>query len=302
VSAAETRVVFVAGLSGSGKSTAMAALEDLSFYCVDNLPPQLAQQFIDLCAVATPPIRKIALAVDSREAPFLLRLPEAVEAIRQSVDQLEFIFLDCADDALVNRYRETRRVHPLSPTGSVEEGIAREREQLAAVASLADFRIDTSDLNVHELRSTVIQHISGRSRRTVVKLVSFGFRYGLVPAADTVFDVRFLPNPYFEESLRAGTGLDAPVAEFVMKSPRTAEFLDRVTGLLSFLLPLYDQEGKAYLTIGIGCTGGRHRSVAIVEALARALGERGREVSVDHRDAKRGETALGAVGIVGGDR
>ncbi|MGH0034775.1 MAG: RNase adapter RapZ [Myxococcota bacterium] len=289
----ETRVVFVAGLSGSGKSTAMAALEDLSFYCVDNLPPQLVQQFIDLCAVATPPIRKIALAVDSREAPFLRRIPETVEAIREAGTRLEFIFLDCADDALVNRYRETRRVHPLSPTGSVEEGITREREQLAAVAGLADFRIDTSDLNVHELRSTVIEHVSGRSRRTVVRLVSFGFRYGLVPFADTVFDVRFLPNPYFEDSLRGGTGLDAPVAEYVMKGPRSAEFLERVTGLLTFLLPLYDQEGKAYLTIGIGCTGGRHRSVAIVEALAAALGERGREVSVDHRDYRRGEGALG---------
>jgi UPF0042 nucleotide-binding protein len=271
----------------------MAALEDLSFYCVDNLPPQLVRQFIDLCTVATPPIRKIALAVDSREEPFLRRLPEVVDTIRKSGAQVEFIYLDCADDALRNRYRETRRVHPLSPGGSVEEGIAREREQLAAVASLADFRIDTSDLNVHELRQTIIQHVSGRSRRTVVKLVSFGFRYGLVPSADTVFDVRFLPNPYFESHLRAGTGLDAPVAEFVMRSPHTSEFIDRVTGLLSFLLPLYDQEGKAYLTIGIGCTGGRHRSVAIVEALAVVLGERGREVSVDHRDFRRGESAIG---------
>jgi len=296
LTAADTHVVFVAGLSGSGKSTAMAALEDLSFYCVDNLPPQLVQQFLDLCAVATPPIRKIALAVDSREAPFLLALPEAVRSIRRSGARVDFIFLDCADDALVNRYRETRRVHPLSPAGSVDQGIARERELLAQVAALADFRIDTSDLNVHELRSTVIQHVSGRVRRTVVKLVSFGFRYGLFPSSDTVFDVRFLPNPYFEESLRAGTGLDTPVAEYVMKSPQSVELVKRIVDLMTFLLPLYDQEGKAYLTIGIGCTGGRHRSVAIVEALAAALRAQGREVSVDHRDFRRADVASGERG------
>jgi UPF0042 nucleotide-binding protein len=287
VSAISARIIFVSGLSGSGRSTAMAALEDLSFYCVDNLPVQLVDQFLNLCAKATPPIDKVALAIDAREVPFLREVPAVVESLRRSGAEVTLFFLDCADETLVNRYRETRRVHPLSPDGSVEAGIAAERKLLVDVARLADFVIDTTPMNVHQLKATMVQLVSGESRPTVVNLNSFGFRYGTPRAAELLFDVRFLPNPYFEESLRSGTGVEREVAEYVLKNPRGAELLERLRGLLDFLLPLYDAEGKAYLSVGIGCTGGRHRSVAIAEELARVLREQGREVSVEHRDVGR---------------
>lgn len=288
MSGAITRIVFVSGLSGSGKSTAMAALEDLSFYCVDNLPPQLVPQFLDLCGKATPPIRKIALAIDAREEAFLRSLPGVLVDLRAAGAAVEVLFLDCENETLVNRYRETRRVHPLSPSGSVAEGVARERALLEDVARLADLVIDTSRLNVHQLKETVVRHVMGGARPTVVNLVSFGFRFGTPPAAELLFDVRFLPNPHFEPDLRERTGAEKEVAEFVLENPRAGELLQRLRGFLGFLLPLYDGEGKAYLTIGIGCTGGRHRSVAIADALAAALRLAGREVNVSHRDVERG--------------
>lgn len=283
------RAVLVSGLSGSGKSTAMAALEDLGFYCADNLPPQLVGQFVDLCSKASPPIAKIALAVDAREAAFLSAVPAMVEQLRTGGLDVDVIFLDCADDVVVSRYRETRRVHPLSPGGSVQEGIAAERALLTDVARLADLRLDTTRLNVHQLRDAIARHVSGLVRPTVVSLVSFGFRFGTPPSAELLFDVRFLPNPHFEPSLRDRTGEDPEVAKYVLESARAGELLVRLRDLLGFLLPLYDREGKAYLTIGIGCTGGQHRSVAIANALAKDLRAEGRETNVSHRDA--GKTA-----------
>jgi len=284
----DSHIVFVSGLSGSGKTTAMAALEDLSFYCVDNLPAELTPQFLDLCAKSTPPIRKIALALDAREASFLRGLPGVLEEVRESGARVDVVFLDCANQVLVNRYRETRRVHPLAPGGTVEEGIERERHLLGEVTRLADVVIDTSDLNVHQLRDAVVRTVSGGGRATVVNLVSFGFRYGPPSAAELLFDVRFLPNPHFEPELRPGTGLDADVAEYVLKNERAEALLERLRALLAFLLPLYDEEGKAYLTIGVGCTGGRHRSVAIAAALAAELQGSGRVVNVSHRDVEKG--------------
>ncbi len=281
------RIVFVSGLSGSGKSTAMAALEDLSFYCVDNLPAPLVHQFLDLCAQATPQIHKIALAFDAREEPFLRRFPEVVRNLRGQGARVEAIFLDCSDEVLVSRYRETRRVHPLSPTGSASEGIERERRLLTEVSGMADFSIDTTSLNVHQLKAAVVNHVTGGQRSTVINLISFGFRFGTPRAAELLLDLRFLPNPYFEEELRALSGADPAVAEYVLKSSRGEGLFERLRDLLAFLLPLYDQEGKAYLTIALGCTGGRHRSVAVVEALAGRLREQGREVNVEHRDMER---------------
>lgn len=281
------RIVFVAGLSGSGKSTAMAALEDLSFYCVDNLPPQLVDQFIHLCQQVTPPIEKIALAVDSREAQFLADLPAVIRSLRGSGARLELLYLDCNVEVLVQRYRETRRVHPHAPAGSVEDGVETERQLLGDVAALADHMIDTSALNVHALKRDVVERIGGRARPTVVNLVSFGFRYPTPQSVELLFDVRFLPNPYFEERLRPRSGLDEEVAAYVLENERGKAFFERLASLLRFLLPLYEAEGKAYLTIGIGCTGGRHRSVAIAEALAGELRRAGREVNVEHRDVER---------------
>jgi UPF0042 nucleotide-binding protein len=283
-----TQIVFVSGLSGSGRSTAMAALEDLSFYCVDNLPPQLVSQFLTLCTQAKPPIEKIALAVDAREERFLSVLPEVLAELRAGGTSIEMIFLDCADEILEKRYRETRRVHPLSPS-SVVDGIARERALLADVAALADFRVDTSSLNVHQLRETVTQHVSGGTRSTVVNILSFGFRNGPPRSAELLFDLRFLPNPYWEDDLRAFTGEDEAVAGFVLDSEKGIEFFARLRDFVEYLLPHYDQEGKAYLTIGLGCTGGQHRSVAVAIALAGELTAKGREVHLEHRDAPNGD-------------
>jgi UPF0042 nucleotide-binding protein len=287
VSVASPRIVIVSGLSGGGKTTAMAALEDLSFYCVDNLPVQLIEQFLSLCANVTPPIEKIALAIDAREAPFLREVPGVVRLLRERGAAVELIFLECSNEVLVNRYRETRRVHPHAPDGTVEEGIEAERRLLVDIARLADHGIDTSALNVHRLKSDVVRYVSGESRTTVVTVASFGFRYGTPRAAELLFDVRFLPNPQFEAHLREGTGRDPEVAEYVLKSVEGAELVERLGELLAFLLPLYDAEGKAYLTIGVGCTGGRHRSVAVAEALADDLRRVGREVNVEHRDVER---------------
>lgn len=283
------RVVFVSGLSGSGKTTAMNALEDIGFYCVDNLPAQLTSQFLDLCSQADPPIEKVALAIDTREERFLRELPPVLDELRRGEARVSVLFLDCASDVLVDRYRETRRVHPLSPDGSVEEGIARERELLADVARLADLRLDSSDLNVHELRRAIAEWAGAdeAARGPVLSLVSFGFRYGLPRGADLVFDVRFLPNPHFEPNLRARSGLDAEVAHFVLDTAPAKELLTRVRDLLEFLLPLYEREGKSYLTVAVGCTGGRHRSVAVLEALAGELRRLGRNVRVSHRDAEK---------------
>jgi UPF0042 nucleotide-binding protein len=287
VSEAGAKIVFVAGLSGSGKSTAMAALEDVGFYGVDNLPAQLIPQFLDLCEKATPPIEKVALAVDTREEPFLRTLPDAVRELRASGSSVKVLFLECGDEVLQERYRETRRVHPLSPAGTVAEGIERERALLTDLVRLADIQIDTSSLNVHQLKETVGRKVSGAVRYTVINLVSFGYRYSIPANAELLFDVRFLPNPYFEAELRERTGLEAEVADYVMKTERGVEVFERLKDFLSFLLPMYDQEGKAYLTLGIGCTGGRHRSVAMIEALAAQLRKEGREVNVQHRDVTR---------------
>ncbi len=265
----------------------MAALEDLGFYCVDNLPVQLIEQFLHLCTQATPPVEKIGLAIDAREEPFLRELPAAIEQLRRSGAQVELIFLDCSNEVLLNRYRETRRVHPLSPAGSVEEGIETERRLLIEIAALADQRIETSTLNVHQLKSSIVQHIAGEIRATVVNLVSFGFRYGTPRSVEQLFDVRFLPNPYFEEGLRERSGHDPEVADYVLKNPLGTALFERICDLCNFLVPLYDQEGKAYVTIGVGCTGGRHRSVAVVEALAESIRSKGREVNVEHRDMER---------------
>jgi len=282
-----TRIVFVSGLSGSGRTTAMGALEDLGFYGVDNLPPQLIAQFVDLCAKASPPIRDIALALDAREAAFLKGFPAVVEAIRAQGARVQVLFLDCADEVLLNRYRETRRVHPLAPAGTVEQGIERERAALTDLARIADWILDTSQLNVHQLREAVVGLATGAPRRAVVNLVSFGYRYGVPPSSELLFDVRFLPNPHFEPALRPRTGLDDEVARYVLEDPRTQELPARGRGFLGYALGLYDAEGKAYLATGIGCTGGCHRSVAVAAARGEALRASGREVNVQHRDAEK---------------
>ncbi len=287
MSAALPRIVVVAGLSGSGKTTAMAALEDQGCYCVENLPAQLIEPIARHSKAAATPIEKLALAIDAREVGSPERVPTVLAALRRAGADISLLFLDCSDQVLLNRYRETRRAHPLSPEGSVAEGIERERKVLAELSELADQRIETSDLSVHQLRAAVAATLADDPRHPQLNLLSFGFRFGLPSAADLVFDVRFLPNPYFEPALRDGSGLDPEVADFVLNNDPARKLLEHLGALLGFLLPLYDEEGKVYLTLAIGCTGGRHRSVATACALAARLERAGCAVSLQHRDAER---------------
>lgn len=282
------RIVLVTGLSGAGKSTATKALEDLGFFCIDNLPVMLLPKLLELVSHgASDEVQRIAIVVDAREGRFLDSTPAALDEVRREGHQLEVMFLDCADDVLIRRFSETRRRHPLSPDGSVPEGITVERQMLGQLRALADHIVDTSRMNVHELRDTVIAKFGGPGQddKLNVTLLSFGFRNGIPPASDLVFDVRFLPNPYFIEGLKPHPGTDPRVSQWVLERTQTQEFLARLESLLLFLIPQYRAEGKSYLTVSIGCTGGRHRSVTLAEELGRRLTEKHRaHVKVTHRD------------------
>ena len=282
------RIVLVTGLSGSGKSTATKALEDAGYFCIDNLPVVLLPKLLDLVSHgASDEVQRLAIVVDAREGRFLDQTPRALDEVRREGHQLEVVFFDCADDALLRRFSETRRRHPLSPDGSVADGIATERKMLAALRGLADQIIDTTRMNVHELRDAITSKFggAGSSDTLNVTLLSFGFRNGIPPASDLVFDVRFLPNPYFVEGLKPFPGTDPKVSSWVLERTQTQEFLARLESLLTFLLPQYRAEGKSYLTVSIGCTGGRHRSVALAEELGKRLAEKHRAlVKVTHRD------------------
>jgi UPF0042 nucleotide-binding protein len=282
------QIIIVSGLSGSGKSTAAKALEDLGFFCVDNLPLVLVTTFADLCR-QSPEISKVVLVADVREKEFLKDFPAIHRTLRDRGTPAKVLFLDASDEALLRRFQETRRRHPLAPGGDILEGIQLEREKLAEVRGLADHILDTSDLTIHDLRRAVNRLFTGSSEtfKMNLKLVSFGYRHGLPEQADLTIDVRFLLNPNFVEELRPRTGLDPQVEEYVLKRPETQTFLAKFYDLVDFLVPLYEKEGKAYLTIGIGCTGGRHRSVVIAEALGRYLRQKHEHVSVEHRDIGR---------------
>jgi RNase adapter protein RapZ len=282
--------IVVTGLSGAGKSHALRALEDLGYFCVDNLPIALIPTFADLILSRRgPERRKAAVVVDVREGRTLARFPGVYRRLKQRVGRrIRLVFLEASDIAILRRFSETRRPHPLGIDQSLAEGIGEERRLLLPIRRLADQVVDTSSLTVHELRRRILESAGGATSVTplIVTLVSFGFRRGVPPDADLVFDVRFLPNPNFVPSLRRFNGRHARVARYVMRSRAAKRFLKLTIGLLKFLVPQYIAEGKTYLTIGIGCTGGRHRSVAIAEALERALKSvRGIELRVRHRDA-----------------
>jgi UPF0042 nucleotide-binding protein len=285
------RIVVVTGMSGAGKSTAIKALEDLGYFCIDNLPVMLLPKLLELVSHgASDEVDRLAIVVDAREARFLEGTPAAFEEVRREGHHLEVIFFDCADDALLRRFSETRRRHPISPDGSVPEGIAEERQLLAQLRSLSDQIVDTTRMTVHELRDAITARFGGggASEALNVTLLSFGFRNGIPPASDLVFDVRFLPNPYFVEGLKPFPGTDPRVASWVLERTQTQEFLTRLEALLQFLIPQYRAEGKSYLTVSIGCTGGRHRSVALAEELSQRLGQKHRvNVKVTHRDVNK---------------
>ncbi len=284
------RILLVTGLSGGGKSTANKALEDAGWFCIDNLPIVLLPKLLDLTGhgAASDEVERLALVVDAREQRFLESVPGAVAEARSQGHQVEVLFLDCADEALMRRFSETRRRHPLSPEGTVQEGIAKEREALRPLREIADEVIDSTRLTVHELREQISTRFGGAApgeHSLSVTLLSFGFRHGLPASSDLVFDVRFLPNPYFVEGLKAFPGTDPRVSGYVLEKAPAQEFLRHVEGLLAFLIPQYRAEGKSYLTVSIGCTGGRHRSVALAEELGRRFARQpGVRLRVSHRD------------------
>jgi RNase adapter protein RapZ len=282
------QVVIVTGVSGSGKSTALNALEDAGFYCVDNLPIIVAEKLLELSGHTAGEISRIALGVDAREGRFLSEAPRVIGELREKGAEVEVLFLDSSDEALVRRYSETRRPHPLAGKGTVADGIAAERRALSDLKAMADELIDTTTLNVHELKKLVTRRfVGGENTKLGVTLVSFGFRLGIPTHADLVLDVRFLPNPYFIPELKPYPGTDPRVAAFVLSQPDAKAFLERIVDLLGFLLPRYRSEGKSYLTIAIGCTGGKHRSVALAQALSERLSAAGQPVRLWHRDVEK---------------
>jgi UPF0042 nucleotide-binding protein len=283
------RVIIITGLSGSGKSTAAHALEDEGFFLVDNLPLALLPQFLTLAEQGVSFTSDVAVVIDIRNRDFLAGLESTLQKVRESGYQLEIFFFDAADEILLRRYSETRRRHPLTQHEGVSEGIRRERRLLGGLRNLATLIVDSTRLTPHQLRSKVVQIARGEEGLLplVVQLQSFGFRYGIPPDSDLVIDVRFLPNPHFVPELQAQTGLDPAVSQYVISQPASHEFLQHLRGLLHFLLPHYHKEGKSYLTISIGCTGGRHRSVAIVEALRPSLTGEGSALKTIHRDIEK---------------
>lgn len=265
----EIRLVVVSGPSGSGKSTAIKALEDMGFFCVDNMPVSLLPTFMELLA-RTGEITRVAAVVDVREGEFLKDFTRILAEVRKAGYKVEILYLEASDDSLVRRFSETRRRHPIAAMERPLDGIMKERELLNELKDNADKVVDTTYFTVHQLRDLIKEYFSGplTCEKLTLNLVSFGFRYGVPVDADLVMDARFLPNPFFVDSLRWHDGLDEDVKEFVLSREETKEFLARFEALISYLMPLYWKEGKSYLTIAVGCTGGKHRSVAITEALA----------------------------------
>lgn len=286
---AQSRFVIVTGLSGSGKSQAIRALEDLGFFCVDNLPVALIPPFAEIVLRTGSEITRAAVVVDVREGRFLDEFPAIFEGLQRMPGlSPRLMFLEADDATLVRRFSETRRPHPLAPDRSATEGISEERALLGPIRTMAHEIVDTTALNVHDLRQVFMGLVRGdrRAAPLVITVLSFGFKHGVPVDIDMLFDVRFLPNPHFVPHLRERTGREKDVADYVFQSPAAQEFLDHTLPLLRFLLPHYAAEGKTYLTIGIGCTGGRHRSVAIAEAIGRGLGKIDHaKVRVKHRDS-----------------
>jgi UPF0042 nucleotide-binding protein len=286
------RFVVITGLSGSGKSQAIRALEDLGYFCVDNLPTMLIPTLAQLSLKQGTDLQKVAIVADVREGTFLSQFPTVWRRLKRMPRlQPSLIFLEATHAALVRRFSETRRPHPLAADRSVSEGIHDERGRLDVIRSMADEIVDTSDLTVHELRNRFLSFARDQSQRSplIVSLVSFGFKHGVPLDADLVFDARFLPNPHFVPRLKPLTGREQPVVRFIERHAVTQQFVEKLSDMLRFLVPEYVQEGKSYLTVAIGCTGGRHRSVMLAEKMRHVVSElQGVRVSVRHRDLEHG--------------
>lgn len=284
------RIVIITGLSGSGKSTAVRALEDEGFFCLDNLPVSLVTTFIELVEHSREDIKDVALVMDIRSRDFIKGYDQVFQAMATAGHSVKIFYFDATDEVLIRRFSETRRRHPALEGASVPEGIRFERDQLAGLRRIATAIIDTSEMNVHRLKEVVISQVKGGEGvlEMQVNLQSFGFRYGIPLESDLVMDVRFLPNPYFVATLRPYSGLDTGVRDYVMGHKETMVFLERFRDMLEFLLPGYRREGKSYLSVSIGCTGGRHRSVAIAEELHRYFRQKNVNIKITHRDIDKG--------------
>ena len=281
--------VIITGLSGAGKSQAMDSFEDAGWFCVDNLPPELVPTLVDLFRREGSKVDRVAVVSDARGGEYFKQLEQLLDELHERGVEYTLVFLEASDDALVRRFKETRRRHPLAGRGTVTDGIREERNLLAGLRERASLIIDTSDISIHQLKARLNEDLIQHTRRTniVFAVVSFGYKYGIPIDADLLFDVRFLPNPHYDLRLRSLTGLDEEVSSFVLQSPGTSEYLERLFPLLDFLFPRYAAEGKAHLTIGIGCTGGRHRSVAIAQLIGERYEKQGYYTVVRHRDLTR---------------
>jgi UPF0042 nucleotide-binding protein len=282
-------LVIISGLSGSGKTHAIKCFEDLGFFCVDNLPPALLPKFAELCLQRERDVQDVALGIDIRERGFFSDFFRNLETLKASGYAVELLFLEARDEVLVRRFSESRRPHPLLPHAPVSEGVQLERERLMELRQNANRIIDTSDITVHELKDLLARQYleTVQGHRLTLSLLTFGFKFGVPYDIDLLFDVRFLLNPNFVPDLKPLTGEDARVQAYVLRDPNTKPLLDRLESLFRFLLPLYEQERRSYLTVAIGCTGGRHRSVAIASMLTQIFADLGHDVSIRHRDLHR---------------
>jgi RNase adapter protein RapZ len=282
--AARQQLVILTGLSGSGKGSVLNTFEDLGFYCVDNLPVGLIPAFSEFFDAGGSEIERAALLIDSRERKLIGKFPQIYRNLSKEYD-CTLVFIEASDQALIRRFSETRRPHPLGRHLTVADGIREDRRRMAPIRRLADVIIDTTKFNVHELREFIISRFAKAGKRAMlVSVVSFGYRYGIPPEADLLFDVRFLPNPHFVPRLRPRSGKDPAVARYIHSFPQTGQFIKRIEGLLRYLIPHYAREGKSYLTVALGCTGGRHRSVALAEKIRKDLQKLGFATKVVHRD------------------
>ena len=283
------RVVIITGLSGSGKSIALRALEDIGFFCVDNLPVILLPKFLSITTSSSPEIKQVAMVMDLRERSFLDKYPKIFTGLKEKGYKIEILFMESSDDSLLHRFSETRRIHPLSERGWIMEGILLEREKLTSLKTMADKIIDTTSLNVHQLKDIVQRHFlpSSRHKKMVINVTSFGYRYGLPADADLVFDVRFLPNPYFMENLKNYDGTNTDVKKYVLENKESKEFLEKIMDLMNLLIPLYEKEGKVRLNVALGCTGGKHRSVVMANKLGSYFSSMKYRVNLNHRDINK---------------